>query len=55
MFDYMSGIIKHTLLNQTRQEAVLKFYKVLAVSSLLHGGECWTLTQISSSQLKLLK
>jgi hypothetical protein len=28
----------------TKEQTLIKFYKVLAVPSNCHGGECWTVT-----------
>jgi hypothetical protein len=55
-----SGTIKRTLLNKSQQETILKFYKVLAVPSLLYGSECWYLTkqqfqQFESSEMRFLR
>lgn len=59
-FNQICGTIKRTLLNKTRKETILKFYKVLAVPSLLYGSECWTLTEnqkhkIEVSEMRFLR
>jgi hypothetical protein len=51
---------KHTLLNRSQQETILKFYKISAVSALLYSSECWTLTiqqlqQIEFSEMRFLR
>jgi hypothetical protein len=38
-FQYMSGTIKRTITNKTRKDTQLKFYKVMAVATLLYGCE----------------
>jgi hypothetical protein len=37
----MCRTIKHTLTNKTRKDTQLKFYKVMAVPTLLYGCETW--------------
>ncbi|KAJ4450851.1 hypothetical protein ANN_02282 [Periplaneta americana] len=59
-FNQICGSIKRTLLNKTRKETILKFYKVLAVPSLLYGSECWTLPEnqkhkIEVSEMRFLR
>jgi hypothetical protein len=58
-FNYLCGKIKSILLNRPQQETFLKFYKVLAVTSLIYGSECWTLNkqllQIESSEMRFLR
>jgi hypothetical protein len=59
-FNYLCRKIKHTLLNKSQQETILKFYKVLAVPSVLYDRECWTLTkqqlqQTESSEMRFLR
>jgi hypothetical protein len=59
-FNYLCGTIKRTLLNRSQQQAILKFYKVLAVPAVLYGSGCWTLTrqqiqQIKSSEKRFLR
>jgi hypothetical protein len=41
MFNYLSEMIKRTLLNKSQQETTLQFYKVPAVLSLVYDM-CWT-------------
>jgi hypothetical protein len=58
-FNYLCGNIKRTLLNRAQQEKTLKLYKILAVTALLYGSECWTSTkqqlqQIKSSEMRFL-
>jgi hypothetical protein len=38
-FQYMRGTIKHTLTNKSRKDTQLKFYKVMAVPTILYGCE----------------
>jgi hypothetical protein len=42
--NYMCGTIKRELLHKTCQETILKFYKLLAVPSLLYGSADWSLS-----------
>jgi hypothetical protein len=41
-----------TVLNRAQQETILNFYKVLEVAALLHGSECWTLTEQQLQQIE---
>jgi hypothetical protein len=43
-FQYMCGTIKQTLINKTRKDTQLKFYKVMAVS-VLYGCKNWALNR----------
>lgn len=40
----LCGTIKGTLLGETRAVTVLKFYKVVALPTLLYGSECLAIT-----------
>lgn len=56
----MCGTIRRVLGNKTRKETQLKFYKAIAVPSLLYGSENWVLRQkeinnIQSSEMKFLR
>jgi hypothetical protein len=42
----MCGTIKRTLINKTRKDIQLKFYKVMAVPVLLYGCENWVLNTV---------
>ena len=42
-FQHLCGTMIRTLKGKTRPETQLKFYKVMAVPSLLYGSEIWTL------------
>lgn len=41
----MCGTIIRTLKEKSRKDTLLKFYKVMAVCTLLYGCETWTLTK----------
>jgi hypothetical protein len=56
----MCGTIKRTLINKTRKDTQLKFYKVMAVPVLLYGCENWALNRvdrrkIESTEMKFLR
>jgi hypothetical protein len=56
----MCGTIKRTLINKTRKDTQLKFYKVMAVPVLLYGCENWTLNRvdrrnIETAEMKFLR
>jgi hypothetical protein len=44
-FQQISGTIKRTLARKVRKETILRFYKIMAIPTLLYGSECWTLTK----------
>jgi hypothetical protein len=59
-FLQLIGTIKRIVLKRVRKETVLKFYKTLAVSVLLHGAENWTLTvpqkkRVEAAEMKLFR
>lgn len=59
-FQRICGTIRRTLKNKTRKETQIKFYKVMAVPTVLYGSECWVpkkneLRQIESSEMKFLR
>ena len=41
-FQHLCGTINRFLKGKTRPETQLKFYKVMAVPTLLYGSEIWT-------------
>jgi hypothetical protein len=48
------------MVNRAQKETILKFYKILALPSLLHGTECCTLTkrqlqEDKSSEMRFLR
>lgn len=43
------------MLTKSQQDTALKYYKVLAVTSLSYGIECWTVTKNSVKKLDLQK
>jgi hypothetical protein len=49
-FQYMCGTIKRNLINKTRKDKQLKFYKVMAVPVLLYGCENWPLNRVDRSK-----
>jgi hypothetical protein len=44
-FQYACGTIKRTLRNKTRKDTILKFYKVMAVPTLVYGSENWAVNR----------
>lgn len=59
-FQLMCGTIRRTLGKKTRKETQLKFYKTMAIPTLLYGSECWVLKQremsrIQASEMKFLR
>jgi hypothetical protein len=44
-FQQICGTIKSTLTGKVRKETLLKFYKLMAIPTILYGSECWTLTK----------
>jgi hypothetical protein len=38
------GTIKRTLAGNIRKETLLRFYKIMAIPTILYESECWTLT-----------
>jgi hypothetical protein len=51
MFNYLSEMIKRTLLNKSQQETTLKFYKVPALLSLVYDM-CSTQTKQQLEQME---
>jgi hypothetical protein len=43
-FICLCGTIKRHIAQQNSMRDILKFYKFLALPSLLYGSKCWTLT-----------
>jgi hypothetical protein len=48
----MCSTIKQTLINKTREDTQLKFYKVMAVSVLLYGCENWALHRVDRRKIE---
>jgi len=44
-FQNLWGTLRRTLLGKTQKETVLNFYNIMAITVLLYGSECWTLTK----------
>lgn len=44
-----------TIQHKSEQEAVIKFYRLLAVPSLSHGSDCWVSTIQQPHKLNILK
>jgi hypothetical protein len=42
---HMCGTLKQTLKNKTRRIKQIKFYKVIAVPTILYGSESWVQSQ----------
>jgi hypothetical protein len=40
---------------KVRKDTLLRFYKIMAIPTLLYGLECWTLTRRQKSRLKAAK
>lgn len=58
-FQYLCGTIRRTL-KGTRRDTLLKFYKVMAMPTLLYGCENWTTTRqqernIETAEMKFLR
>jgi hypothetical protein len=51
-FQQVCGAIKRTLAGKVRKETLLRFYKIMAMPTLLYGSECWTLTKRQKSRLE---
>jgi hypothetical protein len=59
-FQQLIGTVKRTLFWNVRHETVIKFYKTLALSTLLYGSEAWALTsaqikRTEAAEMKLLR
>ncbi|KAJ4446628.1 hypothetical protein ANN_13325 [Periplaneta americana] len=52
IFQQLCGTINRNLKNKARKETQIKFYKVIAVPSLLFGSETWTMTAADSKKLQ---
>jgi hypothetical protein len=48
----MCGTIKRTLINKTRKDTQLKFYKVMTVPVLLYGCENWALNTVDRRNIE---
>jgi hypothetical protein len=42
-FQNICGTIRRTLKGKTRKDTQIKFYQVMAVTTLLYGSECWAM------------
>jgi hypothetical protein len=51
----MCGTTKRTLTNKTRKDTQPKFYKVLAVPTLLRGCETWALNRRYKRKIEIAK
>jgi hypothetical protein len=51
-FQQICGTIKRTLAGKVLKETLLRFYKIIAIPTLLYGSECWTLTKRQKSRLE---
>ena len=51
-FEYLSGTTILTLKGKTRPETQLKFYKMIAVPTLLYSSEIWTLSSKDFSRIQ---
>jgi hypothetical protein len=51
-FQQIWGTIKRTSAGKVRKETSLRFYKIMAIPTLLYGSECWTLTKRQKSRLE---
>jgi hypothetical protein len=51
-FQQICGTIKRILAGKVRKETLLRFYKIMAIPTLLYGSECWTLTKRQKSRLE---
>jgi hypothetical protein len=48
----MCGTIKHTITNKTRKDTQLKFYKLMAVPTLLHECNTWVLNRSDKRKIE---
>jgi hypothetical protein len=44
--------LKGLLAGKVRKETLLRFYRIMAIPTLLYGSECWTLTKRQKSRLE---
>jgi hypothetical protein len=44
-FQQICGKIKSTIAGKVNKDTLLKFYKLMAIPTILYGSECWTLTK----------
>jgi hypothetical protein len=51
-FQQICGTIKRSLAGKVLKETLLRFYKIMAIPTLLYGSECWTLTKRQKSRLE---
>jgi hypothetical protein len=51
-FQQICGTIKRTFAGKVTKETLVRFYKIMAIPTLLYGSECWTLTKRQKSRLK---
>jgi hypothetical protein len=51
-FQQICGTIKSTLAGKVSKETLLRFYKIMAIPTLLYGSECWTLTKRQKRRLE---
>ena len=42
-YQHICGTIRRTIKGKTRRETQMKFYKVMALPTVLYGAESWTL------------
>lgn len=54
------GTIKRSLLHKVQPETILKFYKTMAIPTLMYGSEVWSLTttqykRLEAAEMKLLR
>ncbi|KAJ4446719.1 hypothetical protein ANN_13416 [Periplaneta americana] len=59
-FQQLLRTIRNTLFKKVRQDTILKFYKTMAIPTLLYGSETWTLTtsqlkRIEAAEMRLLR
>lgn len=59
-FQYMCGTIRRTLKGKVREDTQLKFYKTMAVPTLLYGSETWVdktsyRNNIQSAEMRFLR
>jgi hypothetical protein len=52
IFQQICGTIKRTLARKVRKETLFRFYKIMAIPTLLYGSEYWTLTKRQKSRLE---
>jgi hypothetical protein len=54
-FQQICGTIQRTFAGKVRKVTLLRFYKIMAIPTLMCGSECWTLTKRQKSRLEAVE